>query len=137
MKMSNALKETTEIVDVAFDIGSQAIVSGADGFTLSDLADFFDEATDLPRAVTGLVDNFSKEVATATVSDIEILYERQREKLTRAGLHPKAAGLVVSGLKTVFYGLSIGFEQNVKPGEPVPQDPAPTPDNPDGEEPQA
>lgn len=119
------IKETSEAVDVVFDIAAQAIRSGADGFDLTDLGQFFDEFTDIPRAVTGLIAAFAREVGSATVSDLEILFEDQRVKLTDAGLNPKASGLVVSGLKTVFYGLSIGFEQGRKEVEPVPHEAVP------------
>lgn len=108
------MKETTEIVDVTFDIAAQAIVSGKDGFDLTDIPSFFDEATRIPGAIAGLVDAFAVEVGGATEADIEILFEEQREKLTRAGLHAKASGMIVSGLKTVFYGLSLGFEKGAE-----------------------
>lgn len=119
------LKETAEMVDVVFDIAAQAIQSGQDGFDLADLASFFDEFTDIPRAVTGLVGAFATEVGRATVADIEILFEDQRAKLTDSGLDDKAAALVVSGLKTVFHGLSLGFEQGRKEVDPTPEQPAP------------
>ena len=96
------LKETGELVDLMFKVGGQAIEAFKDGFQPADLAKFLDEAMDAPAAIRG-INAIGPEAASASLDDVDKLFDGKRKLLTDAGLHPMVAGAIESNLKGLYF----------------------------------
>lgn len=96
------MKETTELVNSLFDTTSQAVQSFADGFQLTDVAQFLDEAVDWPAAVNGLA-AMGEEAKSANLAQVDNLFKGQREKLIEAGMNEMLAGAIAANVQGVYF----------------------------------
>lgn len=96
------MKETTELVNSLFDTTAQAVESFSDGFQLTDIASFLDEAVDWPAAVNGLA-AMGEEAKSAGLVQVDALFKGQREKLITAGMNEMLAGAIAANVQGVYF----------------------------------
>lgn len=101
-KKSVVMKETSELVNSVFDTTAQAVESFADGFQLTDVAQFLDEAVDWPAAVNGL-NAMGSEAKVITVEQVDAIFLGQREKLVEAGMNDMLAAAITANAQGVYF----------------------------------
>ena len=96
------MKETAELVNSVFDTAAQAVESFADGFQLTDVAQFLDEAVDWPAAVNGL-NAMGKEATAIGIEQVDQLFAGQRTKLIEAGMNEMLAAAISANAQGVYF----------------------------------
>lgn len=96
------MKETSELVNSVFDTAAQAVESFADGFQLTDVAQFLDEAVDWPAAVNGL-NAMGAEAKSITVEEVDAIFRGQRAKLVEAGMNDMLAAAITANAQGVYF----------------------------------
>jgi len=96
------LKETSEFVASLVNTFAQGVESFGDGFDLTDVTDFVDEALSWEQAIRGL-SAFKDEAENAKPEDIEAMFAPHLSRMKEAGLNEVLAGAIITNLKGIYY----------------------------------
>lgn len=96
------LKETNEFTTSLVNTFAQGVESFGDGFQITDVADFVDEALSWEQAIRG-ISSFKDEAAKAKPEDIEAMFAPHLTRMKEAGLNEVLAGAIVTNLKGIYY----------------------------------
>ena len=103
------MKETKEITLFFAKLAKQSLQSFDDGFQLTDVAAFLDEAMDAPAAFTGL-DKCKEEIAVATVGQIHALLDEVKAILDPEFESEVVLEAIISGLKAMFFAIKLSIK---------------------------
>lgn len=103
------MKETKEITLFFAKLAKQSLQSFEDGFQLTDVAAFLDEAMEAPAAFTGL-DACKDEIAFATVNDIHALLDEVKAILDPEFESEVVLEAIISGLKAMFFAIKLSIK---------------------------
>ena len=100
------MKESQELFVIIAKLIRQSLESFQDGFQVTDIASFLDEAMDVPTALTGLK-AVKNEFANATPDDIEDIVSDVTFELSNEVKDQMLLSAIGSALGVVLYSYSI------------------------------